>query len=210
MILCRRGGEDDVVKVVDFGLVKDIENAATDVTASAVNAITGTPLYLSPESIRTPAEVDGRSDLYSLGCVAYYLLTGSHVFDSTSFVEICGHHLHTTPRPPSDRTDRPIPTDLEQLVLRCLAKDPADRPQNARELAASLRECEAAGGWTSRDATNWWTAYRERPDTDSAAAAEASGETVETPLAGPTATAEITPEVRGAAVDDGRGRLTAR
>jgi serine/threonine protein kinase len=155
LILCTRGGLHDFVKVVDFGLVKDIEGRA-DVTASGAATIAGTPLYMSPEAIRAPGTVDGRSDIYAVGAVGYYLLTGLHVFESTNFLEICSHHLQTKPVPPSIRSGRDLPIDLEGLILMCLEKRKEDRPKDARSLALALERCRDAGSWTETDAEEWW------------------------------------------------------
>jgi serine/threonine-protein kinase len=152
VILCERGGLPDVAKVVDFGLVKDLDSA--DGTSHDA-ALVGTPHYLAPEAIRSPA-ADARSDLYSLGAVAYFLLTGHHVFEGGTIVEICGHHLHTTPTPPSARLGRPLPAALEAWVLACLEKDPVRRPPSAGEAAARLERCGLAGEWTSEEARSWW------------------------------------------------------
>jgi len=158
VILCERGGTPDVVKVLDFGLVKQIGPAESGaVSASAVNHIIGTPLYLSPEAITRPQDVDSRSDLYALGVVAYVLLTGAPPFSGTSVVEVCGHHLHTPPTPPSERSSTPIPDDLERIVLRCLAKSPADRPDDAATLRRELLACSAAATYTTEQAAAWWS-----------------------------------------------------
>ncbi|HTV22392.1 MAG TPA: serine/threonine-protein kinase, partial [Polyangiaceae bacterium] len=122
-ILCSRGGLFDLVKVLDFGLVKQIANDA-QVSLSNADAIVGTPLFMSPEEISSPGTVGPRSDLYSLGAVAYYLLSGAPVFAATNVIEVCGHHLHTPPEPLSTRARQPIPTDLEALVHACLSKPP--------------------------------------------------------------------------------------
>ncbi len=123
IILCERGGAHDVAKVVDFGLVKDRVGGASDgnLTLSAIGSITGTPLYLSPEAIRDPANVDARSDLYAVGAVAYFLLTGQPVFAATSVVELCALHLTAAPEPLEQRLGRPLPGPLSALVMRCLA-----------------------------------------------------------------------------------------
>ena len=110
IILCERGLIPDVAKVVDFGLVRDLERAAD---SSSTNVVQGTPLYLSPEAITAPDRVDGRGDLYALGAVGYFLLTGQHVFSGATLVEVCSHHLHTQPVPPSERLGRPLPAALE-------------------------------------------------------------------------------------------------
>jgi serine/threonine-protein kinase len=161
IILCQRGGVGDVVKVVDFGLVKRMDRS-TDVTSSGssgANAITGTPFYMSPESIRSPEEVDARSDIYSLGIVGYFLLSGKVPFDSGTVLEICSHHLRTPPIKPSLRVDRPIPEDLEQLILACLEKQPGQRPQSAQLLQDALGGLKDAGGWSPVDVRAWWSGY---------------------------------------------------
>jgi serine/threonine-protein kinase len=165
LYLCRRGGAPDVVKVLDFGLVRELTSDgsvdASNVGGSNVDTVVGTPLYLSPEAILAPDRVDARADLYGIGGVAYFLLTGSAPFGGRGLVEICSHHLHTAPEPPSRR--RPVPPDLDALVLRCLAKDPNERPQTAAELAAALRACAAAGRWTLADAERWWSEADRMP-----------------------------------------------
>ncbi|MCG6925770.1 MAG: serine/threonine protein kinase [Acidobacteria bacterium] len=155
VILCQRGGLPDVAKVVDFGLVKDLERG-TDARLTQANVVQGTPLYLSPEAITDPDAVDARSDLYSLGAVGYYLLTGTPVFSGKTLVEVCSHHLHTPPEPPSQRLGAPVPADLEELLLACLAKEAADRPFAAAVLRDALRALESAGSWTEASARSWW------------------------------------------------------
>jgi serine/threonine-protein kinase len=155
VVLCQRGGAPDVAKVVDFGLVRDLASGP-GASASGLDLVTGTPLYLSPEAIRTPERVDGRSDIYALGAVGYYLLTGRHPFEGATVVEVCAHHLHTAPVPPSDRLGRPVPADLEALLLSCLEKDPARRPQDAGALEEALLACGCAGEWGEREARRWW------------------------------------------------------
>jgi eukaryotic-like serine/threonine-protein kinase len=157
--LCRRGGVRDVVKVLDFGLVREINGG--DVKGSTVDAVVGTPLYLSPEAILAPDRVDASADLYGLGGVAYFLLTGAPPFGGRSLVEICSHHLHTVPEPPSRR--RAVPPDLDALVVRCLAKDPSQRPPSAAALAEALRSCSDAGGWSTSDAERWWSEAEQQP-----------------------------------------------
>lgn len=148
-------GAGDFVKVLDFGLVKEIrQEGGIDLTNEA--NIAGTPQYMAPESILRPEAVDARADVYALGAVAYYLLTGTHVFGGRSIVEVSSHHLHTQPEPPSERAQQPIPPDLEALVLRCLAKDPNDRPQSAFALECALSECQGIEPWTPDQAQQWW------------------------------------------------------
>jgi eukaryotic-like serine/threonine-protein kinase len=154
--ICRRGRECDFVKVLDFGLVKRFtahDPAETGLTAP--NMIAGTPAYLSPETA-TGEPVDNRSDIYSLGCVAYWMLTGRQVFEADSVLQMIGRHLQATPEPPSRYSPEPVPRLLEELVLSCLAKRPTDRPGSVWELADRLAECEVVIPWTREDARRWW------------------------------------------------------
>jgi serine/threonine-protein kinase len=151
--LCRRGDVPDFVKVLDFGLVRDVKSGG-DVTRSNVDAVVGTPLFMSPEAILMPDRIDARADIYGLGCVAYYLVTGAPPFEGQNIVEICAHHLHSTPPPPSTRAT--VPDDLERVLLSCLAKDRADRPESAEALSRSFESCRDAKTWTEADAEAWW------------------------------------------------------
>ncbi len=160
IMLCDRGGVPDTVKVLDFGLVKDVAPDEPGVSLTNVAEVKGTPLYMSPESITDPNAVDPRSDIYALGAVGYFLLTGTHVFDGRTVVEVCSHHLHTPPEAPSLRRGEAVPEALERLVLSCLAKDPGGRPQSAVELRASLLSCGVAA-WTDELARAWWRDYGE-------------------------------------------------
>jgi serine/threonine-protein kinase len=159
-LLHPHGGGGDFVKVLDFGLVKEVRQEGGVELTNEAN-LAGTPQYMSPESITAPDVVDARADLYALGAVAYYLLTGTHVFTGKSIVEVCSHHLHSTPEPLSSRLGEPIAPDLEHLVLRCLAKDPSERPQSAFELEQRLGECADIPAWSSEDASDWWAAHGE-------------------------------------------------
>jgi len=161
VILCERGGLPGFAKVVDFGLVKSVQNDATSAALSGVQTIVGTPLYLSPEQISTPETVDGRSDLYALGAVAYFLLTGVLVFEGRSLVEICGHHLYSQPAAPSTRCSHAIPSELEALVLQLLAKDPAERPGSAHELLTRLRALPVPRQ-TDEELALWWAHVLEQ------------------------------------------------
>jgi serine/threonine-protein kinase len=156
MLTCRFGLKWDFVKVLDFGLVKTAWTMGDDERLTSEGTITGTPAFMAPEAVLGSESIDARVDLYGLGCVAYWLLTGERLFTGRTPVEVLLHHARTPPVPPSERTGRPIPPDLEALVLACLAKDPADRPPSAEWLAARLAECEAAGAWTPARAREWW------------------------------------------------------
>ncbi|HEY3494966.1 MAG TPA: serine/threonine-protein kinase, partial [Polyangiaceae bacterium] len=157
IMLCTQGGEHDVVKVLDFGLVKELEVSA-DVGLTGTSTIAGTPLYMAPESIRDPDSVDARTDIYALGTVAYFLLAGSDVFDGKSVVEVCSQHLHQEPAPLSARGIE-VPGDLEAVVLACLKKDPAARPASAAELKRLLDAC-AVEPWDGERARTWWSRHQ--------------------------------------------------
>jgi serine/threonine protein kinase len=163
IMLVEQGGSADVTKVLDFGLVKELKGMG-DASLTQVDSVTGTPLYLAPEAISAPSSVDERSDIYALGAVGYYLLTGHHVFGGSTTVEICSHHLHSKPEPPSKRTKNAIPADLEALILSCLEKKPADRPQDANTLVSQLAACEDHGKWTQADARSWWQEHSPELD----------------------------------------------
>jgi serine/threonine-protein kinase len=156
LILTERPDEPDVVKVVDFGLVKTLSKSV-EPGLSQTNAITGTPLYLSPEAISAPDAVDGRSDLYALGAVGYYLLTGQHVFEARTVVEMCSKHLLEAPVPPSTRLGRRLPEDLEQLILACLAKSPGERPPTDVAVRESLLRCAVGAPYDLAAARRFWS-----------------------------------------------------
>ncbi len=151
IMLNRRGAEPDVVKVLDFGLVK-----APDDQKSA-GSMSGTPLYMSPEAIQTPELVDPRSDLYAVGAVGYFLLTGETAFSARTLSELCQQHVTTIPDPPSRRLGRAVSPQLEHAILACLEKNRAKRPQTARDLAALLDRVEAR--WSLDEAEAWWSRY---------------------------------------------------
>lgn len=156
----RHGGIPDFIKVLDFGLVREVKGES-DLTASNLNAVVGSPLYMSPEAILTPDRIDARADIYGLGCVMYFLITGAPPFSGQTVVEVCAHHLHTPPEPPSLRVS--VPADLERVVLACLAKEPAARPASAREIAEALTRCADAEGWGEAAAEAWWAAHPALP-----------------------------------------------
>jgi serine/threonine-protein kinase len=150
--------------VLDFGLVKVVEGPE-DVNVTHDGVVTGTPQYLAPEALIDPETVDNRSDLYALGAVGYFMLTGEQVFTG-NIVEICGHHLHTDPTPPSQRLGRELPADLEALIMQCLAKKPEDRPQNAGEIRERLAEIRDIPRWRQADARAWWQERGEMISSD--------------------------------------------
>jgi hypothetical protein len=179
ILIVDRGGISDLVKVVDFGLVKDVGvrvsgEAMSEPSLSVANAITGTPLYIAPESLTAPESVDLRTDLYALGAVGYWLLTGTHVFSGNTIVEVCAHHLHSVPEPPSIRLGAPVASDLETVLLACLAKRPDERPASAHVLRERLHACAAAGRWTKARAAQWWSVHRHKLRSGGADAGAAS------------------------------------
>jgi hypothetical protein len=156
IFLTEQGRVPDVAKVLDFGLVKELDppdGEHADVTRA--DSVTGTPLYMAPEALTAPTTVDGRMDLYALGAVGYFLVTGQDVFTGTTTIEIFGKHLHTAPVPPSERLGQAVPTDLERLIMSCLEKEPERRPTSARLLQRGLRACRDAGAWGDEDARRW-------------------------------------------------------
>jgi len=160
LFAAQRGGFYDVVKLLDFGLVKPVRERAS-ARLSHEGGISGTPLYMSPEQARGLDNLDARSDIYSLGAVAYALLTGRPPFDGTSAMEVIIAHVRDeVERPTRLRAD--VPADLERVILRCLAKCPEDRFQDVEALEQALADCVAAGHWTPRHAARWWTENNEK------------------------------------------------
>jgi len=154
VMLCKVALNYDFVKVLDFGLAKCA--ACEDVTQLTIEGTTaGTPGYMAPEVTLGESQVDGRADLYALGCVAYFLLTGTLVFPDANPMAMALKHVQASPDPPSTRTELPIPPDLERIVMHCLAKAPASRPASARLVAEWLGACNVPG-WTDEDAMLWW------------------------------------------------------
>jgi hypothetical protein len=154
LFAAQRGGVYDVAKLLDFGLVKPAIEAAADTELTQEGMITGSPLYMSPEQALDQSP-DGRSDIYSLGAVGYFLLTGRPPFEASAPLSVLFAHAHEEPTPPS-RHNPDVPADLEQVILKCLAKKREDRFQSAEELKQALDECVAAGRWTSSEARAWW------------------------------------------------------
>jgi hypothetical protein len=161
LLLCTRGGAHDVIKVVDFGLIKDTRPHSSP-AVSIADTIAGTPHYVSPEAINDPEHLDPRADIYALGAVGYWLLTGKVVFEGRTAWEVCSQHLLTPPSPPSARLGRPLPEDLEKVILHALEKVVGSRPGSAEELRGALLSCRDAGCWSESQARAWWAGYRER------------------------------------------------
>src|SRR4029453_13863103 len=160
IFFCRLGPDDDFVKVLDFGLVKHASPAGRMTELTVAGNAAGTPAYMSPEVALASPDIDGRADVYSLGCVAYFLLTGQIVFTADSAIAIAIAHVNDQPVPPSARSSLTIPRGLDALILQCLAKDPAERPASAVDLANQLAGTVPEGSWTADAAHAWWDQHR--------------------------------------------------
>jgi serine/threonine-protein kinase len=159
IMLCERGGESDVVKVLDWGLIKDVRAPMQrDITIHA--RVLGTPVYMPPERVRDPAQADPLIDIYGLGAVAYFLVTGQRLFDAPNEFDLQRLVIEVDAPRASSVAKQAVPAALDDLIARCLAKDPAARPQHVDELievfAALLRDSP----WTQDAARAWWQAYR--------------------------------------------------
>lgn len=189
---CRMGLAVDFVKVLDFGLVKAMGEQGREATLlTAPDSTTGTPAYIAPEMVRGDGAVDHRVDIYTLGCVGYWLLTGQLVFQAPNAIQLMYQHANATPLPPSQRTELEIPAELDSVILACLAKLPQDRPQTAGEVSRRLAAALNGDGWTEEQAHHWWD--RHHPECAQqpcecekrmvAKTMEAAWEPVETPTA---------------------------
>jgi serine/threonine-protein kinase len=156
VFLCR-AGVADLVKVLDFGLVRVTDSH----TVTTSGAVLGTPATMAPELFESSENAGVASDIYAIGCVGYYLLTGQHVFAGSSLAEMCNSHLSKAPVRPSVRLGRAVDATLEHALLGCLAKRPANRPRSAAELAALLAESPAQHAWSPADAAAFWAAQTE-------------------------------------------------
>ncbi len=157
ILLCRMGLEFDFTKVLDFGLVKTLHPDDPERTLTTMEgATTGTPAYLPPEIALGNHDIDGRADLYSLGCTAYFLLTGRTVFEEKTPTAFAIAHVQTPPPPMRERSELPIPAGLEELIMQLLEKDPANRVPSAHELARRLRALHDVGDWGPEQAARWW------------------------------------------------------
>jgi serine/threonine protein kinase len=162
LFVCRYGGEYDFVKVLDFGIAK----AAPDMMQTGAigltqgNILQGTPAYIAPEQVLNGSSVDSRADIYATGCVGHFLLTGKPVFSGETPMAVVVQHAHSQAPPPSASSELPIPPALDQLILECLAKSPADRPQSARELSWRLGVIDGVTPWTEDRARQWWETHQ--------------------------------------------------
>jgi serine/threonine-protein kinase len=155
VIACERGKVYDVAKLLDFGLVKSSGFGSDGVKLTREGSTAGSPAYISPEQAAGRQQIDGRSDIYNLGAVAYYLITGQLLFDRESPLQMLHAHAYEPVVPlPEFRED--VPADLQKVILRCLEKDPARRYQDAQSLERALAKCTSAGQWTMEMAEDWW------------------------------------------------------
>jgi serine/threonine protein kinase len=166
VVIGRAGTTFDFAKVLDFGLVK-LDSTRTPgedaVKLSTDGSTSGTPAFMAPEIVLGVADTDHRVDLYALGCVAYWLVTGKLVFEGKSVVETMFHHAHTPARRPSTRTELPIPATLEDVVMECLEKDPVRRPAGAEAVSNRLDAVALESEWTAERAERWWAMHRPVP-----------------------------------------------
>ncbi len=160
--VCRYGLEVDFVKVLDFGLVRPAVTGTSALGQSAESLIGGTPAYMAPEQALRNHPIDARTDIYAVGCLGYWLLTGQLVFESDSYVEVIAQHAQAPVVPPSQRTEIEVPRALERVILACLEKDPGRRPQSAETLARTLSEC-GVERWSREMARSWWDAIAPKP-----------------------------------------------
>lgn len=166
VILCERGGEADFVKVVDFGLAKDLSfNIAPQITQTGL--ISGTPLYIAPECLDDPSKSSPRSDIYAVGVVTFYLLTGRNLFSGANALAILQKVAHDQPPRASDFIHKGIPPELDDLVFRCVAKDPAQRPASVAEMLEVIQSLMKTHVWTQEDARRWWRAFEKEPGASS-------------------------------------------
>ncbi len=163
VMLNRRGSEPDLVKVLDFGLVKALDDQKQ--ATGSEKGLTGTPLYMSPEAIQFPISVDSRSDIYAVGAVGYFLLTGQAVFSAQSLVELCRQHVAQAPETPTKILGRPVSMALEDAIMACLEKNSAKRPQTARDLALMISKADTAHDWSIDEADGWWGRHERTHET---------------------------------------------
>jgi serine/threonine-protein kinase len=162
LFVCRHGREADFVKLLDFGLVKP-RGGSGDVLLTADAMVSGTPSFMSPEQVLGDRQIDARSDVYALGCVAYWLLTGCRVFDGDTTLQIMMRHVREQPVPPSKRAEIAVSPELDELIMKCLEKDPSRRPIHADALGEALGHLRAENSWTQLRAREWWDLHHPRP-----------------------------------------------
>lgn len=180
IFVCRMGLAVDFVKVLDFGLVKTTGQEKQNTMLTAPDATAGTPAFMPPEVVLNKGVMDHRMDIYALGCVAYWLLTGRLVFEAPNAMQVMIQHANTAATPPSSKVELPIPRALDEVVLACLAKDPLDRPATATELAERLNAAMGSSRWEQDQAQRWWE--RHRPEAAKPASINVGGLTLEKAL----------------------------
>jgi DNA-binding NtrC family response regulator len=163
LFVCRLGPEDDFLKVLDFGVVSRRSRPMPAITGAGI--VLGTPAFLAPELVSQEGAFDGRADLYALGCVAFWMLTGRPPFEGADVMALLKHHTTTPPTRPSLSAEEPIPADLDELVLECLSKDPGDRPTDAEKLWERLDKVPVTRPWNQRRAREWWERHAPEADT---------------------------------------------
>lgn len=156
IMLCRVGGEYDVAKVLDFGLVKNLSADPGTTVVTNTTEISGTPMYIPPERVKHPTQADPRVDIYALGATAYFMLTGQTIFNAASAVDVLVQIVTQSIPSVKEASDRVIPDALQDLISRCLAKDPKDRPQTAEEVLKEVEKLISDFPWTQQDAEDWW------------------------------------------------------
>jgi serine/threonine-protein kinase len=175
IILCERGAMPDIAKVVDFGLVKELAREG----GKSTQVVIGTPAFVSPEAVTDPDSVGPSSDLYALGCVAYFMLTGKKLFTGNTAVDICIQHVTKAPTPPSQVAATHVPRQLEDIIMTCLAKQPSGRPASANELADQLRAIGPFDDWDEARALAWWAQFKPQDIADDIASQPTSTITVD-------------------------------
>lgn len=162
VFLCNRGGVPDWVKVLDFGLVREYSTSDNEVSTSGGRGLEGTPWFMPPESIKDSLKAEPRSDLYSVGALGYYLLTGRFVFDGQTIAELCERHMTEIPAAPSQFATYPVSAEMDAIILQCLEKDPAKRPQSALEMRDRLMASPQWAEWTVEARLAWWALYQKQ------------------------------------------------
>jgi serine/threonine protein kinase len=160
IFVSERGRKCDIAKLLDFGLVKERRDSLSDAAAAKYGSFSGTPLFMSPEQSTRYEDVDARSDIYSLAAVAYFMLTGVPPFQGKNVLEVLAAHTDQDVVPPSQKVAT-IPTDVEQIVLRCLEKQPEERFQDVASLSAALAACQCSDEWSQADAAEWWEKHAD-------------------------------------------------
>ena len=165
LFICRHGREADFVKLLDFGLVKPRDGSG-DMLLTADAMVSGTPAFMSPEQVLGDRQIDARSDVYALGCLAYWLLTGCRVFEGGTAVQIMMRHVREQPVPPSKRAETAVSAEFDDLIMQCLEKDPSRRPLHADAIGEALGRLRGNGAWSQQRAREWWDRHQPRPTMD--------------------------------------------